>query len=157
MSRPVVVQSCQFNRHATRVPRPSEGRGRGRLSENAGRAVADCAGICCCIPCTVMKILVLAVYKVPAKLCCKVLKRKQRRHVVSKKRVAPPCPRPGVGVVVVGSSGGEGNLAENSVADLMKNGDVIGGNDAADEDLEREMWDRFRDAGFWRSPSMRDT
>ncbi|CAN1770150.1 hypothetical protein LINPERHAP1_LOCUS11523 [Linum perenne] len=49
-----------------------------RIGEVAGGAAAECAAVCCCCPCTLMNIVVMAIYKVPACLCRKAKKRRQR-------------------------------------------------------------------------------
>ncbi|KAK4789992.1 hypothetical protein SAY86_017296 [Trapa natans] len=123
-------------------------RGRTRFSEEAGRSAAECTLICCCCPCTVMSIIVLAIYKVPAGLCKKASRRKRQRAVA--KMRAGTVGTPGGRVMGTNNSDGtEVDYTTDSVADLLKKGDVDGGGD----DFDREMRDRFHGGGFWRSPS----
>ncbi|XP_031402720.1 uncharacterized protein LOC116212303 [Punica granatum] len=171
MTRQVLIHSPAVNRrpsffsgkHTVAAPAATGAHGRGpksRASEVAGRTAADCTALCCCCPCTVMNILVLAVYKVPAGLCRKASMRKQKRSVAKKRAGAVSARQAGggaAGAKNADESDGD-NAAEDSVADLLNKGDVEGDDDAAAvDDLEKEMWDRFHNTGFWRSPSMRDT
>ncbi|KAJ8570594.1 hypothetical protein K7X08_037566 [Anisodus acutangulus] len=50
-----------------------------RFAEVAGGTTAECTAVACCCPCGIVNLLVLAVYKVPAGLCRKAL-RKNRRN-----------------------------------------------------------------------------
>ncbi|KAL3535999.1 hypothetical protein ACH5RR_004460, partial [Cinchona calisaya] len=51
-----------------------------RVAEVLGGTAAECAAICCCCPCGLVNLLVLAVYKVPAGLCRKALRKKRQRR-----------------------------------------------------------------------------
>ncbi|KAF2322408.1 hypothetical protein GH714_014752 [Hevea brasiliensis] len=53
-----------------------------RFGEVAGGTAAECTAVCCCCPCTVMNILVLAIYKMPACIC----RRARERHRVMKRQ-----------------------------------------------------------------------
>ncbi|KAI3443348.1 hypothetical protein Pfo_000013 [Paulownia fortunei] len=122
------------------------GRRKVRLAEVAGGTTAECAAVCCCCPCGLVNLLVLAVYKVPAGLCRKALRRKRHLRLM-KKGLLPPrkcgCDEKEVQVHPVTSPLAMVNAME-SVSD---NKEVI--------ELEKEMWDKFYGAGFWRSPSQR--
>ncbi|KAB8709318.1 hypothetical protein FH972_026398 [Carpinus fangiana] len=62
MSREVLLRSLVASR---RQPTLAEkAKDRRRIREVAGGTAAECPAICCC-PCSVMKLLILAVYKVP--------------------------------------------------------------------------------------------
>ncbi|KAL4576846.1 hypothetical protein LXL04_012946 [Taraxacum kok-saghyz] len=65
-------------------PEECSSRGSHRLAEVAGGTTAECAAVVCCFPCTVVHFLVLAVYKVPAGLCRKALRKKRRRRLKKK-------------------------------------------------------------------------
>lgn len=122
-----------------------------RLAEVAGGTTAECAAVACCCPCGIANLLVLAVYKVPAGLCRKAL-RKNRRDRLMKKGLLP-------------ASAGSGHCScdemELHAYQISSPITVVGagaGNLGSDKDameLEKEMWDKFYGAGFWRSPSQR--
>ncbi|KAF2568021.1 hypothetical protein F2Q68_00027539, partial [Brassica cretica] len=122
--------------------------------EVAGGAAAECAAVCCCCPCAVVNLVVLAVYKVPAAVCKKAWKRSKRRRFMMKRHG------------LLASSGAKGR--ESTVHARLKEEDltaeivVIEKNEANCElndviMLEDEMLEHFYGAGFWRSPSQRDT
>ncbi|CAA3015826.1 Hypothetical predicted protein [Olea europaea subsp. europaea] len=116
-----------------------------RLAELAGGTAAECAAVCCCCPCGLVNLLVLAVYKLPAGLCRKALRRKRRRRLIEQGLLPPrPCGcdendlhvRP-----ISGPAAMVNALESNSDKDVIE--------------LEKEMWDKFYTAGFWRSSSQR--
>ncbi|KAJ4971748.1 hypothetical protein NE237_004847 [Protea cynaroides] len=117
------------------------------LAEVAGGTTAECAAICCCCPCGLVNLFIVAVYKLPTGLCKKALKKKklhsfkksliQERHkceVDEEKKIRPikidlwPLEKP---------------EKDSPTA-------------AKIEELEKEMWERFHNTGFWRSPSQRE-
>ncbi|CAK9160846.1 unnamed protein product [Ilex paraguariensis] len=120
---------------------------RGRLAEVAGGTTAECAVVCCCCPCGLANLLFLVIYKLPAGLCHKALRRKRHRRTIKKGRLPPRrC------------GGDETELQIRPVS--MPAGDKLVVNAAMESDkdvleLEKEMWDRFYGTGFWRSPSQR--
>ncbi|KAL8543506.1 hypothetical protein ACS0TY_004160 [Phlomoides rotata] len=75
------------------------------MAEVAGGTSADCAAVCCCCPCGLVNLFVLAVccccpcglvnlfvlavYKVPAGLCRKALRRKCHRRLMKKGGLPP--------------------------------------------------------------------
>lgn len=117
-----------------------------RLAEVAGGTTAECAAVCCCCPCGLVNLFVLAVYKVPAGLCRKALRRKRHRRLM-KKGLLPSrkcgCDEEFFQIHPVTSPLSTVTALES----LSDNKEVI--------ELEKEMWDKFYGAGFWRSPSQR--
>ncbi|KAL2534515.1 hypothetical protein Adt_07866 [Abeliophyllum distichum] len=113
------------------------------MAEVAGGTAAECAAVCCCCPCGLMNLLVLAVYKLPAGLCRKALRRK-RRHRMIKNGLLPPrqcgCDDKELQILPI-----SGPVAMVNALELDK--DVA--------ELEKEMWEKFYGAGFWRSSSQR--
>ncbi|GAB2262203.1 hypothetical protein Droror1_Dr00003200 [Drosera rotundifolia] len=106
------------------------------MGEVAGGATAGIAALCCCGPCVVVECLVLAVYKLPTGICRRI----HRKKLLKKKR----------GMLIGGAIGDaefSGPLDSEEVVEVEGSTDVV--------DLDEEMWARFRDAGFWRSPSQR--
>ncbi|KAK7375208.1 hypothetical protein VNO78_35901 [Psophocarpus tetragonolobus] len=124
-------------------------RKRRRASEVAGNATAECAAVCCCLPCTVMDLLLLAAYKLPAGLVKKAIRKRKRRLLQKKKNKTQalldhgPVNRDNHGL-------GLGPTLEEYLA-----------KEAAAEEklealrLEEEMWAQFNSTGFWRSASQR--
>ncbi|EYU38705.1 hypothetical protein ABFS82_12G157500 [Erythranthe guttata] len=118
-----------------------------RLAELAGGTAAECAAVCCCCPCGLVNLLVLAVYKLPAGLCRKALRRKRRRRLM-KMGLLPPrkcsCDEQEFQIHAVAPP-----LAVLSALESgTENEEVI--------ELDKEMMEKFYGGGFWRSFSRRD-
>lgn len=152
MTRQVVLPSPAVNRTQTFSTngKSTAPRGRRRAGEIAGGTAAECAAVCCCCPLTVMNLLVLAVYKVPAELCKKAIRKRKRQRLQKKKNK----------MLLQQQMADSGNekltLEEHLSAEMMKDGGAVaedGGSEYAA--LEKEMWAQFHGTGFWRSPSQR--
>lgn len=110
---------------------------------------AGCAAVCC-LPVGVVAIVVLAVYKVPAKLCRRAIRMKKRRRLLKKGSVSSHelrrkrCECGFEEVHMMSCGGGQVVCA----TPLEMDEDVM--------ELEKEMWDRFYGTGFWRSLSQRE-
>lgn len=116
-----------------------------RFAEVAGGTAAECAAVCCCCPCGLVNLLVLAVYKLPAGLCRKALRRKRRRRI-NKKGIKQCDDNSELSIHPY--NGGAASLAVvDGGRSLESDKDVVA--------LEKEMWSKFYGAGFWRSPSQR--
>ncbi|KAF8097202.1 hypothetical protein N665_0293s0050 [Sinapis alba] len=133
--------------------------GSSTAAEFCGRTTADCAALCCCGPCSVVSLVVLAVYKIPRGLCRRVNRRVRRR------RVAKKVVRDGEKKL---SKVGSSKFAVHPVEsiddeDLDKLAmELKEEGEGEDEDeevvaLEKEMWNRFYGGGFWRSLSQAET
>lgn len=126
---------------------------RRKVGEVAGGAAAECAAVWCCCPCAVVNLVVLAVYKVPAAVCKKAWRRSKRRRFTRKRHgLLASATAEGSESTVHARLNGEDLTAEIVFEDCQVNGEL---NDVVR--LENEMLDRFYGAGFWRSPSQRDT
>ncbi|KAL0708098.1 hypothetical protein Bca4012_074524 [Brassica carinata] len=153
-------------------PSPTATCGGSTPAEFCGGTTASCAAVCCCCPCGLVNLLVLAVYKVPRGICRRALRIRRRKHLV-KNRILPPLPTNGR--VFQNSEFAIHPVDSNDVSD-EDDDDFLDlkyfGKSAAaglatdyetDEDdeavlaLEKEMWNRFYGAGFWRSPSQRES
>lgn len=121
-----------------------------RLAECAGRTTAECLTICCCFPCGLLNLLFLAAVRLPAGLCCRLI----RKHIIlqrSKKKPAILGPR----------SGGDGSVkARLSVGDAGMTvvkfvEDSRPTRSPATEvvEMEEAVWSKFHSSGFWRTPS----
>ncbi|KAL1549242.1 hypothetical protein AAHA92_17371 [Salvia divinorum] len=119
------------------------------VAEMAGGATAECAAVCCCCPCGVLNLAVLAVYKVPAGLCRKAL-RKQRHRQLLKKGILQPH----------GYSCDDEYFFRHH-SDCSSDSSVVTSFESSRSgnvqviELEKEMMDKFYGAGFWRSPSQK--
>lgn len=127
----------------------------GRFGEIAGGTTAECAAICCCCPCALVNLLVLTIYKIPAGICRRALKRKQRKKLI-KKGLFPPRGR-GYGC----GSCDDPELHIHSMARVEDSLREFDGERAVKKEeamvrLEKEMWETFYGTGFWRSPSQRE-
>lgn len=149
-----------------------------RCAEVASGTAADCAVVCCCCPCGLVALLVLAVVRMPAVLCrraflwCKHIKThvaaRRRRKCgegaatgdVGAERVGVPGPRVRVaeedgkvGFDFAVGVGGRGNDDHFGVgwwpAERSPTAEV--------SEMEKEMLARFYGGGFWRSASPRET
>ncbi|CAI9097547.1 OLC1v1034004C1 [Oldenlandia corymbosa var. corymbosa] len=134
----------------------SSSRGGSRVGELVGGTAAECAAVCCCCPCGLVNLLVLAVYKVPAGLCRKALRRKRRRRMI-KKGLLPPrkCGCGDVELYQLHPLSGPMTTTSATMMAAAVNSLSIESDDDVVE-LEKEMWDKFYSAGFWRSPSQRE-
>ncbi|KAI3447378.1 hypothetical protein Pfo_004043 [Paulownia fortunei] len=118
-----------------------------RLAEVAGGTTAECAAVCCCCPCGLVNLLVLAVYKLPAGLCRKALRKKRRRRLM-KMGLLPPrkcsCDEQELQIHPVTPP----LTMVNALEPGPENKEVI--------ELEKEMMEKFYSGGFWRSSSRRN-
>ncbi|XP_020549664.1 uncharacterized protein LOC105161694 [Sesamum indicum] len=123
-------------------------RSNARLAEVAGGTAAECAAVCCCCPCGLVDLLVLAVYKVPAGLCRKALRKKRRRKLM-KMGVLPRrnchCDEHEVEIHPV--------TAPLSMVSSLESGPDT---DKEVIELDKEMLEKFFSGGFWRSSSRRN-
>ncbi|KAL9333041.1 hypothetical protein Peur_073180 [Populus x canadensis] len=123
-------------------------------TQSFGEVAGGTAAVCCCCPCTVINLLVLAVYKVPACLC----KKAKTRHRLRKKKQKERS-------LLSTSSGGsreEELQSEKKATEVVEKGKCCDHHDHNHDeeteavDLEKQMWDQFYNTGFWRSPSQRE-
>ncbi|CAN0923367.1 hypothetical protein LINGRAHAP2_LOCUS33538 [Linum grandiflorum] len=129
-----------------------------RIGEVAGGAAAECAAVCCCCPCTLVNIVLMALYKVPACLCRKAKKRQQRLRRRKQQQSQHGLLVPTKGKAAAGEMDGSREELEREVREVVERGKEEGTTAEKEAvDLEKEMWSRFYGTGFWRSPSQRDT
>ncbi|CAH8321731.1 unnamed protein product [Eruca vesicaria subsp. sativa] len=138
---------------------PSLCHGGSTAAEFCGGTTADFAALCCCGPCSVVSLVVLAVYKVPRGLCRRAIRCLRRRRLGKKEN--GDCERK---LSKVGSS----KFAVHPVESKDDEGldklamELNDGGEEKEEDeevvaLEKEMWNRFYSGGFWRSLSQAET
>lgn len=123
-----------------------------KFGEFCGEKTAECAAICCCCPCGIANLLVLAIYKVPAGLCRRALRQKRLRNLRKKGLLQPSNHRGHC----------EFDDTELQIRPVVCLENFFPDKDASEEaekavvELEKEMWQRFYGTGFWRSPSQRE-
>ncbi|VVA97263.1 unnamed protein product [Arabis nemorensis] len=160
-------------------PSPRATCGGSTPAEFCGGTTASCAAVWCCCPCGLVNLLVLAIYKVPKGICRRALRNRRRKHLV-KNGMLPPLQTDGkterMQRVFQNSEFAIHPLDSNDVSDdddddfldlkyigksaaagLVTTEEEIDDDDAAVLALEKEMWNRFYGAGFWRSPSQRES
>ncbi|KAM0978037.1 hypothetical protein ACFX2I_013973 [Malus domestica] len=128
-----------------------------RFAEVVGGTTADCAAVCCCCPWGLVNLLVLAIYKVPAGLCRRVLKKKRRQRLIKKGLLQPRNRKCSCGFA--GSELQFHPMGLQCMAEINNRSQKVADDESCDKDvmqLEKEMWDRFYSTGFWRSPSQRE-
>ncbi|CAI9768592.1 unnamed protein product [Fraxinus pennsylvanica] len=118
-----------------------------RMGETAG----ECAAVWCCCPCAMMHLLILAVYRLPAGLW---RKKKRKRLLKLKKRKNSSEEKENPAKKKSGIQFDLGETDESTEVEDCSNNNHDGKSETLDWD--REMWDRFYGAGFWRSTSQRD-
>ncbi|CAH9127730.1 unnamed protein product [Cuscuta epithymum] len=117
------------------------------FGEVAGETAADCAAVSCCCPCILVNLVVLAVYKVPTGLCRKALRiRRRRSRLLSTDR----WPQRQFSF----NDGSELQIYHLSASTPAAAASSLESDKAVIE-LEKEMWEKFYGAGFWRSFSQR--
>lgn len=126
-----------------------EGERRRRMSEFAGGTAAECAAVACCCPCGIVDLLVLAAYKVPAGLCRKALRKRRRRQ--AGKSAGPD----GIGLQTCHCCCEKVHVEIHPITNHVAMINALESDDNEVIELEKEMWDKFYSAGFWRSQSMR--
>ncbi|KAI3716626.1 hypothetical protein L1987_67628 [Smallanthus sonchifolius] len=110
-----------------------------RIAEVVGGTTAEVAAVCCCVPCAVVDFVVLTMYKVPAGLCRNAMRRRRRRRSMMHYN---------------GGGGRECSVDEEQMVNPAAAVERFMTAEA-DEDVlafEDEMWERFSESGFWRSP-----
>ncbi|KAG6433864.1 hypothetical protein SASPL_105483 [Salvia splendens] len=120
-----------------------------RAAEMAGGATADCAAVVCCCPCGVLNLAVMAVYKVPAGLCRKALRKQRQRRLLKK------------GILQPRGGGDDDDYFSQLQSNVSSESSVSTASDSSPYDnaevieLEKEMLNKFYGAGFWRTPSQK--
>ncbi|XWS66545.1 hypothetical protein CRYUN_Cryun05aG0208900 [Craigia yunnanensis] len=144
--------SCSFSVDDSGSSTRSTSRNSAKFGEFCGGTTADCAAICCCCPCGIVNLLVLAIYKVPAELCRRALRHKRRRKLQKKGLLQPRKHLGHFGCDDI-------ELQIHPVVcleDFFLDVEVSEEAEKAVVELEKEMRQRFYGTGFWRSPSQRE-
>ncbi|KAJ0266269.1 hypothetical protein HA466_0003020 [Hirschfeldia incana] len=129
-------------------------------AEFCGGTTAGLAALCCCAPCSVVSLVVFAVYKAPRGICRRAIRRMRRRR------------RRGIARNDVSDNGDcEKKLGSSQFAvhpleskddgEFDKLALYLSEEEEEEDDevvaLEKEMWNRFNSGGFWRSVSQAET
>lgn len=159
-SKVVLRQVASSNR---RQPLLQQNKSSLKAGTRLGEAVGGTAAVCCCAPCAVANIVYLAIYKVPATLCIRALRKRKQRHRIRiqasgegmlpvKRRCTCGCCDDIVGARVHPTCSDDdekyGGVKSESFGVQEEDKDVA--------ELEKEMWDTFYGTGFWRSSSQRN-
>ncbi|XP_027347578.1 uncharacterized protein LOC113858964 [Abrus precatorius] len=136
-----------MTRQVVVVSQPAHSHRRRGVGEMTGAAAAECAAVCCCCPCTVLNLVVLAVYTVPKGLFRKAMDKRRRRLISNSKKNE---------VVLLQRQRSSSTVS----TDIPSEEAYFATEPAAAEKLEsvaleKEMWARFAGTGFWRSESQR--
>ncbi|KAF3442781.1 hypothetical protein FNV43_RR16698 [Rhamnella rubrinervis] len=146
MSKQIILRQASSIRQTPLLNNQSSS-GNSRFAEVAGGTTASCAALCCCCPCGLVNLLVLAIYKVPAGLCRRALRKKRHQKMMKQQQRRHRCS--------CGYEEAELQIHPVMSVDIVKSQDWEESEKAVME-LEKEMWDRFYSTGFWRSPSQRE-
>ncbi|PON40799.1 hypothetical protein TorRG33x02_339510 [Trema orientale] len=163
MSKQIILRQPSSNRRQPLLRTQASSSGSTRLAEVAGGTAAECAAVCCCCPCGLVNLLVLAIYKVPAGLCRRAMRRKRRREMMKRGLLPPPARRPWRGcgcdeseLQIHPVSSGDDVVSSEFKSQVSEFWSTEEEEDKEVEELEKEMWERFYSTGFWRSPSQRE-
>ncbi|KAG0468736.1 hypothetical protein HPP92_018064 [Vanilla planifolia] len=135
---------------------------RTRLAEIAGGSMAGCVAICCCCPCGLFNLLILAVLRLPAGLFLRAFRKRSSLREARKRTAIVDS---GSGPSSGGSSNTECSTAEDDdVAELagmrvlmvVEDSWPMRSPSAEMVQMDKEMWSRFCGSGFWRSLSQRE-
>lgn len=124
-----------------------------RFAECAGRTTAECAAICCCFPCGLLNLLVLAAVRLPAGICRRVI----RKRIVLRRSKKKAAILRADSVKARWSVEDESDSVEFAGMKVVK---VVAGSlpwrsPAAEVvEMEEAVWSRFHHSGFWRTPSL---
>lgn len=130
------------------------------VGEVVGGTAAECVAVCCCCPCGLAHFLLLAVYKIPAGLCRKILRKRRRRRVIKEGLLQPKRRNCYCGCCDINYVNGVIRVSPMCVNDASSDIKRLQYSSEVDDDaiaLEKEMWERFYSAGFWRSFSRRES
>lgn len=148
-----VTPSPSIARRQPLIPRQPAKPG-DRFAEAAGATAAECAAICCCCPCGLLNLFVVAAVKFPAGLVRQAVRRRRKRRAIvgaARKKAGPK---------KVGAMDDDDDFSIHGGHLLV----LASGEDAWPRtspspelsELEKEMRSLFHSAGFWRSPSQRE-
>lgn len=163
--------TCQRQRVTLkRSDRPSV-----RFAELAGGKTAECAAICCCCPCGLIGLVILAVVRLPAELCHRALRKrillwrsKKKTKLLGSSSEWNSGSSSGSGSDKESgrSSSRIGSAFDEELAEFAGLGSavvmVVGDSwpvrspSAEVVQLEKDVWSKFCNSGFWRSLSQRE-
>ncbi|KVH90557.1 uncharacterized protein LOC112520993 [Cynara cardunculus var. scolymus] len=112
------------------------------MGEVVGGTTAEMAAVCCCVPCSMVDFVVLTMYKVPAGICRNAMRKRRQGSLVMKRNDS---------VSSLEDSELSMHPAVRAAAERFMKPEV----DKDAMELENEMWEKFYESGFWRSPSGR--
>ncbi|WOK91736.1 hypothetical protein Cni_G00427 [Canna indica] len=147
------MQAAHLRRQPVILRQPSHPTA--RCAELAGGTTADCVSVCCCCPCMAMNLVVLTTVRLPVGICRRAKKAHAKRRAKARKRKEAALLSP------ENSAGGDvrcSAVAAEEGDDPPAAAPREGGPTPAEvEELEKQIWALFHDAGFWRSMSQRES
>ncbi|KAK7284752.1 hypothetical protein RJT34_19505 [Clitoria ternatea] len=157
MSKTIVLRSAApSNRRQPLLQQQSSASAMTRVGEVVGSTAAECVAVCCCFPCGLANFLLLAIYKVPAGLCQRMLKNRRRRKMIKEGLLKPTRSQCSCGCCDDVNGTRIYPMCANDAYDIKRLCAPQPDNDDALA-LEKEMWDKFYSTGFWRSSSRRES
>ncbi|XP_039137119.1 uncharacterized protein LOC120274651 [Dioscorea cayenensis subsp. rotundata] len=127
------------------IKQPSAKKPSSRFGELAGATTARCAAVCCCCPCGILDLVVLAMVRLPAGLCrhafLKGIRRVAKRNKGTTTELLLPIPK--------------GRIEEGCLSPDDRKMVISRLPYEEEAQLERQMWDQFYSTGFWRSSSQK--
>nr|AAA33399.1 pollen preferential protein [Lilium longiflorum]CAA78966.1 pollen preferential protein [Lilium longiflorum]CAA78977.1 pollen preferential protein [Lilium longiflorum] len=146
---PATTKMCKIVSHRSSPRHPTTKANKGfQCAEVAGGTTAGCAALVCC-PCGIVGLLVLATVKLPAGLCRRALSQKRRKRV--KKRSTTLRSR-AMSFVSDDEDFGVPSFVPRTPETWPSKSPSV---EVAEK--EEEMWAEFYSAGFWRSPSQKES
>lgn len=141
---------------ATQTPTPPKSmkKSLSNVGEVAGGTAANCAVVTCCCPCVMFECILLIVYKVPASIFRRIWRKKRQKRLIKKK--VGFLKEEESGCSSVGEVYDKRYVDEVSDVDLKEFEMIKVSIDGSAVELDKKMWDRFHNTGFWRSPSQRE-
>ncbi|XP_074590697.1 uncharacterized protein LOC141846560 [Curcuma longa] len=121
-----------------------------RLRAGAGETAAECAAVLCCFPCCLASLVVVSAVKLPSAIVQRARRRRRRQVRLKEKRTK-------ANEYKVGAFHDD----ENNILGgfILEAAESLPANTTSEEvvKLEKDMIAKFYGAGFWRSPSQRET
>ncbi|XP_068646330.1 uncharacterized protein [Aristolochia californica] len=142
MTKQIVIREAPMViRRQSLLPRRSQSTC-SKIAETAGVTAAECAAVCCCCPCGLLDLVVTTFVKLPGGLCYRAIRNSRRKKRAKKL--------------------GHLSLKQLEVEDpIYPINDIIPWSPERSPsvivfEVEKEMWSKFYNNGFWRSISERE-
>lgn len=157
MSNKIVLRAAASasNRRQPLLLQTQSSKAGNRVGEVVGGTAAECVAVVCCCPLSIANFLVLALYKVPAGLCRRMLRNRRRRRMIKEGQLQPKLRQCCCGCCDDVNGQRIHPMCVNDASDIKRLNSSEPDKEALA--LEKEMWDTFYSTGFWRSSSRRES